>query len=80
MKMVNLMSKPRGLKEPVRLLTEYAETLGFEMEFTKSNHLKFFKTGHKPVFVSRTPSCSRGLLNAKSDLRRSAAMCAKFTA
>lgn len=67
------MSKSRGLKETARMLTAYAENLGFTMDFTRNGHLKFFKAGAKPVFVSSTPSCPRALKNAQADLRRAAA-------
>lgn len=60
----------RGINEAVRRLIEQALSMGWDVERTRSNHLKFTKPGRRTWFTSGTPSDHRSMLAARSKLRK----------
>lgn len=59
--------------ELVRRTVEFAESLGFQVEFTSKSHLKFTKPGKRSVYASGTPGDKRASLNAMAQIRQSEA-------
>lgn len=57
-------------RKEIKIIIEYAEGLGFQVDSTNSNHLKFKKEGCVTVYTSSTPSDHRAFLNIKSQLKR----------
>ena len=54
----------------MRDLVAYAESLGWAVEKSKGNHIKFSMDGSKPIFTSSTPSDPRAWKNCRSRLKR----------
>ena len=57
--------------ESVARVVEFAAGLGFQVEATRGDHLKFTKPGRKTVFFSKTPGDRRAPLNAMSNIQKS---------
>lgn len=66
------MASPKrmGASGEIAKVLDYAKANGWEISFTRSNHLKLKKKGVRPVFCSYTPSCPRSWLNVIAELRR----------
>lgn len=60
----------RGCGGDVKRLTAFAIAAGWAVAQTQNMHLKFSKSGRKPVFTSGTPGDRRAWLNAKSQLTK----------
>lgn len=54
----------------VRDLLALADELGWELSWTKKNHLVFLKEGRPPIFAGGTPSDWRAQKNLKARLIR----------
>ena len=54
----------------LRKVVDEARRLGFEVEQTNNNHLRFFKEGVPAVFFSGTPGDHRAIQNGVAKLRR----------
>ncbi|PUA41376.1 hypothetical protein C5U62_32140 [Pseudomonas protegens] len=59
-----------GIKVRTRQLINFALDNGWQVSRTPGGHLKFTKPGHKPIFISSTPSDYRADRNARANLRR----------
>ncbi|VFR54048.1 FIG034647: hypothetical protein in PFGI-1-like cluster [plant metagenome] len=67
--MANAHELARGHKR-LRALIEFAIGEGWHVERTPGGHLKFTKTGCKPIYTSSTASDHRASLNARAQVRR----------
>lgn len=63
------------MKKLAKDIMAYALELGFTAQHTKGGHIRFDRSGTKPVFISSTTSDHRAAKNMKADLRRAAARC-----
>lgn len=68
---INLKGLRRGVKE----VLQYAESEGFVVVLGNGGHFKCSKVGSKPVFISRTPSDTHALKNARADIKRAVEKC-----
>ena len=68
------MSQKQGLikikNSAMRELVEFARSLGYSVERSKSGHIKFMQAGISPIFTSSTPSDCRSWMNCKARLKR----------
>ena len=61
----------KGFSSHSREIREFASELGYQIEMTKSNHIKFrHPRGKKIVFTSGTPSDRRSYMNCRMELER----------
>lgn len=58
------------MRKDVKALVKLAESQGWQVTITRSNHVCFRSPEGKTTFTPSTPSDGRGMKNAKAQLRR----------
>jgi predicted RNA binding protein YcfA (HicA-like mRNA interferase family) len=53
-----------------KAMVKVARSQGWDVKITGGGHLKFVSPEGKMVFAPSTPSCRRGRLNSRAQLRR----------
>lgn len=67
------MSAPPRQGTDFRELVEWAKSQGFTCDTTGGDHLIFRRPNTRPIYASRTPSCSFARKKTRRDLQRAMA-------